>query len=150
MSAHLIKYTPLLLPPFLSLPPLPLLIIHSPSSICPLYPKAGFGFYVCSSYHSSFGIHPIHYSPASSIVFSCVVMGISISLLVTESSSMYPYMNGPGNSASKWRQPPDPDPNPHPMPRDRGPYLADSDEFQASEILAIVSSALNWLVATAL
>ena len=41
-------------PPFFSrLPPSPpLLIIHSPSSICLLYPRGGCGFYVCSSYHS--------------------------------------------------------------------------------------------------
>jgi hypothetical protein len=77
-------------------------------------------------------------------------MGISISLLFSEQPATDPYMDGPGNPASKWRQPPGSNPNPNLTRRDRGPYFADADEFHASEILAIVSSALNGLVATAL
>ena len=53
LSAHLVNYTlnshPIFLPTFL--PPF-LIIVHSPTSICPHYPKGGCGFYVCSSYHS--------------------------------------------------------------------------------------------------
>jgi hypothetical protein len=81
-------------------------------------------------------------------------MGISISLLFAESPPTYSYTGSPDNPASKWQQPSDPNPNPNPnpnlTPRDRGPFFADADEFHASEILAIVSSALNCLVATAL
>lgn len=78
-----------------------------------------------------------------------MAMGIGISLLVSERPSTYSYGDGPGNPASKWRQPP-PGPNPNSTPRKRGPFLADADDFHASEILAIVSSALNCVVATAL
>jgi hypothetical protein len=79
-------------------------------------------------------------------------MGISISLLFAERPSVYLYTDSP---ASKWRQPPggpnpNPNPNPNPTLHNRGLYFADADEFHASEILAIVSSALNGLVATAL
>jgi hypothetical protein len=98
----------------------------------------------------SVGIQPMHYSAASSIVFSCVVMGISISLLVAERPSVYVYTDSPGDPASKWRQPPSANPNPNPTLHNRGLYFADGDEFHASEILGIVSSALNGLVATAL
>lgn len=86
---------------------------------------------------------------ASSFVFSCVVMGISISLLLSERSNTYMAVI----PASKWRQegPNSPNPNPNLTPRDPdGPYFADGDDYHVSEILAIVSSALNWLVATAL
>ena len=83
-------------------------------------------------------------------------MGISISLLFAEPSTSS-YTDVPGNSASKWRQPtsdpnsnPNPSTNPSLVPRDRGPLFAEAYEFHASEILAIVSSALNCLVATAL
>jgi hypothetical protein len=97
------------------------------------------------------GIQPMHYSPASSILLSCVVMGLSITLLFTESSSVYPYTEGPGIPANKWRQPPgDPNPNPNLTPRNVGHQFADANEFRSSEILGIVSSALNGLVATAL
>lgn len=155
LSAHLVKYTLNCHPHFSPDSPrsLPLLIIHSPSLICPLYPKGGCGFYVCSSYHSSVGIQPMHCSAASSIVFSCAAMGIGISLLFAERPSVYLYTDTPGNPASKWRQPqggPNPNPNPNPSLHNRGLYFADADEFHASEILAIVSSALNGLVATAL
>jgi hypothetical protein len=99
----------------------------------------------------SVGVQPMHYSAASSIVFSCVVMGISISLLFAERPSVYLYTDDPGNPASKWRQPPPgPTPTPNPTLRSRGLYFADADEFHVSEILGIVSSALNGLVATAL
>lgn len=87
-------------------------------------------------------------------------MGISISLLFTEGPTTYSYTDGPNDPGSKMRQPPGSNPNPNPnpnprpntnlTPRDRGLYFADADEFQASEILAIVSSALNGLVAIAL
>jgi hypothetical protein len=100
----------------------------------------------------SVGIQPMYKSTASSIVFSCVVMGLSVSLLFTERPS-YPYMDSPGNPASKWRQPPggpNPNPNPNPPLRNRGLYFPDADEFHTSEILGMVSSALNGLVATAL
>jgi hypothetical protein len=105
------------------------------------------------------GIHLMYYSAASSIVFSCVVMGVSISLLLSERTSMDPYTNPTPNPASKWQQPPppppggpnpNPNPNPNLTPRDPWLYFADADEFHVSEILAIVSSALNGLVATAL
>ena len=82
-------------------------------------------------------------------------MGISISLLFANKSSMDLYTNSPPNSANKWRQQPGSNPNPNPgpnpnlTPRDEPTYF-DADEFQPSEILAIVSSALNWLVATVL
>jgi hypothetical protein len=76
-------------------------------------------------------------------------MGISISLLFAERSL---YSDVPPNSANKWQQPTPNNPNPNLTPRDGGggPFYADGDEFHRSEILAIVSSALNWLVATAL
>ena len=95
----------------------------------------------------SVGIYPMHYSIASTIVFSCVVMGISISVLLAEKPSMDQNSDDPPNSGSKWQQPPQ---SLTPRDRDRGPFYADFDEFHTSEILAIVSSALNWLVATAL
>ena len=98
----------------------------------------------------SVGIQPIHYSAASSIVFSFVVMGISISLLFSE-RPFYPYAGGPGNPESKWRQPPGgPNSNPNSPLHNRGLDFADADEFHSSEILGIVSSALNGLVVTAL
>lgn len=94
------------------------------------------------------------YSAASSIVLSCVVMGISISLLFSERPSVYAYTGSPGDPGSKMRQPPgsnpNPNPNPNPSLHNRGLYFPDADEFHASEILGIVSSALNGLVATAL
>jgi hypothetical protein len=83
-------------------------------------------------------------------------MGISISLLFSEGPTTYSYTGGPNDPGSKMRQPPgsnpypNPSPNPNLTPRDRGLYFADADEFHASEILAIVSSALNGLVAIAL
>ena len=85
-------------------------------------------------------------------------MGISISLLFSEGPTTYSYTSGPDDPGSKMRQPPGSNPNPNPnprpdpnlTPRDRGLYFADADEFHASEILAIVSSALNVLVAIAL
>lgn len=98
----------------------------------------------------------MHYSAASSIVCSCVVMGISISLLFAERSSTDSSMND--NPTNKWQRPgpnspnPNPDANPNPSltPRSYDYYFADGDEFHASEILAIASSALNLVVATAL
>jgi hypothetical protein len=79
-------------------------------------------------------------------------MGVSISQLLSEKTSMDPYTDSTPNTANKWQQPPGGPPNPYPnlSPRDSGLYFADADEFHVSEILAIVSSALNWLVATAL
>lgn len=77
-------------------------------------------------------------------------MGIGISLLFAERPAVYLYTDSP---ASKWRQPPgvsNPNPNPNPTLHNRGLYFADADEFHLSEILAIVSSALNGLVATTL
>jgi len=80
---------------------------------------------------------------SSSIVFAFAVMGISISLLHAERPFVDPYMD-------KWQQPPHLNQNPDVTPRDRGVFYANADEFHASEILAIVTSALNLLVATAL
>ncbi len=86
---------------------------------------------------------------ASSIVFACVAMGISISLLHVERPSMPPYTN-----VSQWQRPPDSSPNPNPnpnvTPRDDGIFIADTDDFRTSEILSLASSALNLLVAPAL
>ena len=97
----------------------------------------------------SFTVHLMHCFSASSIVCSCVVLGISISLLLAERSSMDSDATSPPDSANKLRQPPGP--NPNPTPRDVfGPFYPDSDDFQPSEILAMVSSALNLLVATTL
>ena len=78
-------------------------------------------------------------------------MGISFSLLFIERS---PSGMSP-NSMAKWpqSQPPDPEPQPQPpfiSPRDSGPYTDDADEYHVAEILALVASALNLLVATAL
>jgi len=55
------------------------------------------------------------------------------------------YTDAPPSPGNKWQQPP----YSHPTPRDHD-FFADFDEFHPSEILAMVSSALNWLVATAL
>ena len=72
-------------------------------------------------------------------------MGLSISLLLTEISSTYLYTEPSGN----WQQPPDSNSNQQ-LTHRSGLYFADGDEFHLSEILAIVTSALNLLVATAL
>ena len=88
-------------------------------------------------------IHPTHHSAVASIALSCVVMGLSISLLLTEMSSTYT------ETSDNWQQPPNSNPNPNLTPR-RGLYFADGDEYHTSEILAIVTSALNLLVAAAL
>jgi hypothetical protein len=80
-------------------------------------------------------------------------MGISINLLLAERPSMDQYTDVSLDPANKWQQPPPPPPpypNHTPRDRDRGPFFADYDEFHPSEILAMVSSALNLLVATAL
>ncbi len=99
---------------------------------------------------------------ASSIVLSCVVMGMGISLLHAGRLPIdqYQYTNIYDGPVNNWSQPqPQPQPNhPNLSPRDPnpgpgpgpGPYFADDDEFRISEILAIASSALNLLVATAL
>lgn len=58
------------------------------------------------------------------------------------------------DSMEKWPQsqppPQPPQQPPYLTPRSPGSDTADDDEFRVSEILAIVASALNLLVATAL
>jgi len=154
LTAHLIKYTlslsPHFSPFFPRLPSLPSPPCHPLSLLdMPTLPQGRLWVLCMFLLSFSVGIHPMHYSLVSSIIFSCVVMGISISLLLSEEPSMNP-SDGSSNPASKWRQPPDPNQNPKLTPREYGPFFADADEYRHSEILAVVSSALNFLVATAL
>lgn len=156
LSTHLTSNTLSALTPIFPPTPLPSPHYHPlPLFDMPTLPQGRLWVLCMFLLSFSLAIYPIYSSPASSIVCSCVVMGISISLLFANKSSMDLYTNSPPNSANKWRQQPGSNPNPNPgpnpnlTPRDEPTYF-DADEFQPSEILAIVSSALNWLVATVL